>query len=140
ELFSEIQDLGTIERLDGGQAAEGLRRFRVRTTSSDADLLDLFTFHIDRERIRLQPISDGYGFHEGAPGAPGEGTPAQAEHDHPAAASAADEAAAPTGDADSGAGREADFVPSEVTVERRAGAPDAAQPSTAAARTSVSET
>ncbi|RIK92714.1 MAG: chemotaxis protein CheA, partial [Burkholderiales bacterium] len=70
ELFREIEDLGTIERLDAGQAAEGIRRFRVHTTSSDADLLDLFTFHVDRERVRLQPISDGYGFHEGAPGAP----------------------------------------------------------------------
>ncbi|MCD6682027.1 MAG: chemotaxis protein CheW [Burkholderiaceae bacterium] len=70
ELFREIEELGTIERLDAGQAAEGMRRFRIRTTSADADLIDLFTFHVDRDRVHLQPISDGYGFHEGAPGAP----------------------------------------------------------------------
>ncbi len=84
ELFREIEDLGTIERLDAGQAAEGMRRFRIRTTSADADLIDLFTFHIDRERVHLQPISDGYGFHEGAPGAPKAG----ASDDAPAPASA----------------------------------------------------
>ncbi len=70
ELFREIEDLGTIERLDAGQAAEGMRRFRIRTMSTDAELIDLFTFHVDRDRVCLQPISDGFGFHEGAPGAP----------------------------------------------------------------------
>ena len=45
ELFKEITDLGTIEPLDGGQAADGMRRFKV-TTTPDSDLLDLFTFHV----------------------------------------------------------------------------------------------
>ncbi len=70
ELFKEITDLGTIEPLDAGHAADGMRRFKVVTTSSDNDLLDLFSFHVDREHVRLAPLGPGYGFHPGAPGAP----------------------------------------------------------------------
>jgi two-component system chemotaxis sensor kinase CheA len=76
ELFSEITDLGTIEAIDGGQPSDGMRRFRVITTSTDNDLLDLFTFHVAREEVALLPMSDGYGFHAGAPGAP---APTEAE-------------------------------------------------------------
>ncbi|HTM18890.1 MAG TPA: hypothetical protein VL172_00215, partial [Kofleriaceae bacterium] len=47
-----------------------MRRFKVVTTSSDNDLLDLFTFHVAREQVMLLPFGEGYGFHEGAPGAP----------------------------------------------------------------------
>ena len=70
ELFNEIADLGQIEALDAGCAADGMRRFKLTTTSSDSDLLDLFTFHVPREALRLAPLGPGYGFHEGAPGAP----------------------------------------------------------------------
>jgi two-component system, chemotaxis family, sensor kinase CheA len=70
ELFAEITDLGVIEALDGGRSADAMRRFKVTTTSSDSDLLDLFTFHVARELVTLAPLSDGYGFHDGAPGAP----------------------------------------------------------------------
>jgi two-component system chemotaxis sensor kinase CheA len=70
ELFSEIPDLGSMEPLDGGQAADGMRRFKVQTTSSDDELLDLFTFHIARDKLQLQPLGPGYGFHPDAPGAP----------------------------------------------------------------------
>ena len=70
ELFREITDLGTIEPLDGGRAADGMRRFLVVTASSDADLVDLFGFHVAREQVRLKPADDGYGFHHGNPGAP----------------------------------------------------------------------
>ena len=70
DLFKEIVDLGTIEPLDGGQASDGLRRFKVVTTSSDEDLLDLFTFHVAREKVALLPLTAGFGFHEGSPGAP----------------------------------------------------------------------
>jgi two-component system chemotaxis sensor kinase CheA len=72
ELFKEITDLGTIEPLDGGEAHEGIRRFKVVTTSTDNDLLDLFTFHVAREQVTLMPLGPGFGFHEGAPGAPSE--------------------------------------------------------------------
>jgi two-component system chemotaxis sensor kinase CheA len=93
DLFKEITDLGTIEPLDGGQSADGMRRFKVTTTSDDNDLLDLFGFHVSREQVRLAPLSRatastpahrapperrtapadlGYGFFDDAPGAPGE--------------------------------------------------------------------
>lgn len=75
ELFKEITDLGTIEPIDGGQSSDGMRRFRVVTTSSDDDLLDLFTFHVSREEVVLLPMTAGYGFHAGAPGAPAEPEP-----------------------------------------------------------------
>jgi two-component system, chemotaxis family, sensor kinase CheA len=70
ELFAEITDLGVIEPLDAGRSADAMRRFRVITTSSDSDLMDLFTFHVAREQVKLAPLDDGFGFYEGAPGAP----------------------------------------------------------------------
>ena len=70
ELFKEITDLGTIEPLDAGRAADGMRRFKVVTTSDNSELLDLFSFHVAREHVKLQTLTSGYGFHEGAPGAP----------------------------------------------------------------------
>jgi two-component system chemotaxis sensor kinase CheA len=70
ELFQEITDLGTIEPLDGGQAADGLRRFRIVTATADAELLDLCTFHVAREQLRLESGGAGYGFFPGSPGAP----------------------------------------------------------------------
>jgi two-component system chemotaxis sensor kinase CheA len=76
DLFKEITDLGTIEPLDARQAADGMRRFRLHTASRDEDLLDLFTFHVPREAVKLSPLGPGYGFHHGAPGAPeAEATP-----------------------------------------------------------------
>ena len=108
ELFAEITDLGTIEPLDAGRAADGMRRFKVTTASSDNDLLDLFTFHVSREQVRIAPLSSGFGFHEGAPGAPPAEAAAPAEHgygffddapgapsNHACAATAAATAAAP---------------------------------------------
>ena len=75
ELFKEIEDLGTIEPLDGGRAADGMRRFRVVTTTSDSELLDLFTFHVAREKIQMRATDPGFGFfHENA-GAPPEENP-----------------------------------------------------------------
>ncbi len=70
ELFSEIPDLGSIEPLDAGRDADGVRRFKLVTSSSDSDLLDLFTFHVAREHVKLTALTAGYGFHTGAPGAP----------------------------------------------------------------------
>jgi two-component system, chemotaxis family, sensor kinase CheA len=70
ELFKEIPDLGTIDAIDGGQAADGLRRFRIVTASTESELLDLCTFHIAREQMRLEPAGKGYGFFKGSPGAP----------------------------------------------------------------------
>ena len=107
DLFREITDLGSIEPLDGGCAADGMRRFRVITASSDADLVDLFSFHVAREQVRLAPADEGFGFHHGNPGAPQPVDPpdpgygffehapgAPGESDEPAAVPAAQAAAA----------------------------------------------
>jgi len=72
DLFKEIAELGQMERLDAGQSADGMRRFKIVTKSSDGDLLDLFTFHVPREALKLGPLTRGYGFHKNAPGAPKE--------------------------------------------------------------------
>ena len=75
ELFKEIEDLGTIEPLDGGRAADGMRRFRVVTTTSDSELLDLFTFHVARELIQMRASDPGFGFFSENAGAPPEENP-----------------------------------------------------------------
>jgi len=76
DLFKEITDLGTIEPLDMGQAIDGMRRFKVETRSSDADLIDLFGFHVAREQVQILPFGPGYGFYPGNPGAPADTSPA----------------------------------------------------------------
>jgi two-component system, chemotaxis family, sensor kinase CheA len=70
DLFKEIAELGSMEPLDAGHSADGMRRFKIATKSSDGDLLDLFTFHVPRESLKLGPLTRGYGFHKNAPGAP----------------------------------------------------------------------
>ena len=75
ELFKEIEGLGSIDPIDGGMPQDGLRRFRVTTASTDADLLDLFGFHVSREQVQLLPwsgerVAPGYGFFPKAPGSP----------------------------------------------------------------------
>lgn len=79
DLFKEIADLGVIEPLDAGRAADGMRRFKITTSSSDNDLLDLFSFHVAREHMKLQPLGPGFGFHEGSPGAPEPAKPSAAD-------------------------------------------------------------
>jgi two-component system chemotaxis sensor kinase CheA len=105
DLFKEITDLGSIEPLDAGRADEGMRRFKVTTASSDNDLLDLFSFHVAREQVRLAPLGPGYGFHDGAPGAPQAEAPAAKDpgygffDDAPGAPTGAAPAAAPAASA-----------------------------------------
>ncbi|MFI4931737.1 MAG: Hpt domain-containing protein, partial [Burkholderiales bacterium] len=72
DLFKEIAELGRMEPLDAGHSADGMRRYKIVTKSSDGDLLDLFTFHVPREALKLGPLTRGYGFHKNAPGAPKE--------------------------------------------------------------------
>ena len=67
DLFKEIPDLGTIEALDAGCAADGMRRFQVATTSSDNDLFDLFSFHVSRQQVKLIPLIDDCGIHAAEP-------------------------------------------------------------------------
>jgi two-component system chemotaxis sensor kinase CheA len=51
ELFSEIGDLGTIEALEGG--ADGLYPYKVRTSCSDSELVELCSFHVDRSLLHI---------------------------------------------------------------------------------------
>ncbi len=112
ELFKEITDLGTIEPLDAGQSSDGMRRFKVLTSSTDNDLLDLFTFHVAREQVKLMPLGTGFGFYDGAPGAP----PAEA----------------PSTDPGYGFFDDAPGVPAGGAPEAAAPAPAAAAPAPAA--------
>ncbi len=113
ELFRDIPGLGTIEPLPCDLATR--RAWRARTTASDSDLMDLFTFHVGKDDIRIvepsavpnvtigedgepmgtghpNPTTEGrdYGFFEGAPGVPARATAAPAEA--PAASRAAPKA------------------------------------------------
>jgi len=78
ELFGEIVDMGTIEPLDDGVGDHGMRRFKVDTACSDAELLDLFSFHVDRTLVRLAPLSRVDGFHAGAADSPPSELPTDA--------------------------------------------------------------
>ena len=93
ELFRDIPGLGDIAALPAEK--KDSRVFSVVTESTDEDLLDLFAFHVSREHILIEsaeaptdPTSDvstyaddpppgaplaalpGFGFFDGAPGAP----------------------------------------------------------------------
>jgi two-component system, chemotaxis family, sensor kinase CheA len=93
ELFNDIPGLGSISALDSGAANQ--RLFRVETSSSDDDLLDLFAFHVARDKVQISGASaapgdgamaagvptsatsepKGFGFFDGSPGAPGVAAP-----------------------------------------------------------------
>src|SRR5690606_8923548 len=82
DLFKEITDLGTIEPLPDDPALAGIRRFKVVTSTAEADLLDLFTFHVSREEVAFLPfgapasVADAaYGFFDDEP-APMQAAPA----------------------------------------------------------------
>ncbi|QCB46839.1 chemotaxis protein CheW [Hydrogenophaga sp. PAMC20947] len=59
ELFRDITGLGTIEALPCDQSTK--RVYRAHTTATDTDLMDLFTFHVSKEHIRIDEIVSGSG-------------------------------------------------------------------------------
>jgi len=96
DLFREIVGLGQI---CAESEQNGCRVYEIETTSSDADLLDLFAFHVAKDAIRLHAnpgttghssashntpspapesfsdvIEQGYGLFAGAPGSPVPGS------------------------------------------------------------------
>ncbi len=141
ELFRDIPGLGQIER----QSTQGdtHRIFHVRTGTSDADLMDLFTFHVGKDQIRLQPVvvaapavalpkpaaAADFGFFDGAPGVPTESPAAAAQAPAGDPAKPAGEAAATGGPAPATAAAKSD---------QRAGAASAGLESTTL-RVSVSK-
>ncbi|ARV18888.1 Chemotaxis protein CheA [Curvibacter sp. AEP1-3] len=74
ELFRDIPGLGDIKPVVSPKA--GFRVFQAETSSTDEELLDLFAFHVSREKVQIeitggQPHADpGFGFFDGAAGAP----------------------------------------------------------------------
>jgi len=85
DLFRDIVGLGHISaQCDEG----GCRVYEIHTSSSDAELLDLFAFHVAKDAILLQAaspaaaapdtpsdvIEQGYGLFAGAPGSPVPGS------------------------------------------------------------------
>ncbi|MBA4260842.1 MAG: chemotaxis protein CheA [Comamonadaceae bacterium] len=96
ELFRDIAGLGSIEALPCGSTDQ--RVYKVQTSSCDSDLMDLFTFHVSKEQVRiidsaaaqaapaLLPATEGkdFGFFDGAPTVP---APAPLAVAHKAAAS-----------------------------------------------------
>jgi two-component system chemotaxis sensor kinase CheA len=128
DLFKEVTNLGTIEPLANG-SAEGMRRFKIVTTSSDSDLLDLFTFHIAREHMQLAPLDAGYGFFNENPGAPPEQVPPDLGYgffdDAPGAPGAASAAPAPAEHAAPAAAAAPAVPAAPVPVAKPAGRADA---------------
>ncbi|AOW12205.1 chemotaxis protein CheA [Hydrogenophaga crassostreae] len=81
DLFRDITGLGRIEPATCDQADR--RAFRVFTSSSDADLIDLFTFHVSADQIHITAVDEtpdpalatggegsAFGFFDDAPGSP----------------------------------------------------------------------
>lgn len=102
ELFRDIPGLGSISTLP--LDVKNTRLFLVETGSTDEDLLDLFAFHVSRDYIQIKSVEatadvavseavtvgvlddplpgsplaplPGFGFFDGAPGAPASATTA----------------------------------------------------------------
>jgi len=56
ELFAEVTGGGKLEKTDPAPGqAEGCVRFHLMTTASDADVIDLCSFHIGRDAIKIAP-------------------------------------------------------------------------------------
>jgi two-component system chemotaxis sensor kinase CheA len=84
ELFRDIPGLGSIKA--AASERSGVRVFDVETASTNDDLLDLFAFHVAREKVAIlersmeqveSPAVElvaaehvGFGFFDGSPGAP----------------------------------------------------------------------
>ena len=84
ELFRDIPGLGSIKAVDSSRP--DMRVFEAQTVSTDDDLLDLFAFHVAREKVSIVesvptsvvPVavaapaaeSASFGFFDGSPGAP----------------------------------------------------------------------
>lgn len=65
ELFRDIPGLGKASSIPSGKIDFGL--FAVETTSSDADLLDLFAFHVSREKVAIKQVDSDSERSQGLP-------------------------------------------------------------------------
>ncbi|MDT7518384.1 chemotaxis protein CheW [Rhodoferax sp. TBRC 17660] len=75
ELFRDIPGLGSIQPAESPNGSH--RVFKATTASSDEDLLDLFAFHVARDKVQIEhkadepAVDEGFGFFDGAAGSPG---------------------------------------------------------------------
>ncbi|HZY19175.1 MAG TPA: chemotaxis protein CheW [Ramlibacter sp.] len=103
ELFGEVTGGGSLARAEAlpGQAAD-VQRFRLKTSATDAEVLDLCSFHLERDRLRIAPWPQAGAAAPAAvaaapvaePVAPAPAPAAAAAPARPAAAAAADGAPA----------------------------------------------
>lgn len=74
ELFRDIPGLGEITVVESTKPA--FRIFSAETGSTDDELLDLFAFHVSRDKVLIEArldevaVDQGFGFFDGAAGAP----------------------------------------------------------------------
>jgi two-component system chemotaxis sensor kinase CheA len=141
ELFRDIPSLGTIAPADAGTLdAGGFRRFVVTTQSPDSELIELFSFHVAREQVLIEPhvaaapapapapvaaapvVDDSFGFFTDlpAPAAPAAApaAPAAAVAAAPAASAAPAKAAEGKPRAEKAGGANLDSNTLRVSVER----------------------
>lgn len=81
DLFKEIAGLGSISPMDPRADLAQTRRFKVTTAADESELLDLFSFHVSRDKVKFLPfeadvkpapvVDTSFGFFDDAPGAPG---------------------------------------------------------------------
>lgn len=115
ELFEEIPGLGEMRPIDFGEPVDGMRRFSVTTTCTDSELLDLFSFHVERRLVHLSQLGPGYGFHAGNPGVP---DPADLKAAPAPKAAAAPAAASSSRAGGAGAGASVDATTLRVSVDK----------------------
>jgi len=74
ELFRDIPGLGSIAAV--ASAKPSFKVFHAETGSTDDELLDLFAFHVSRDKVQIsarpeaKAAEQGFGFFDGAAGAP----------------------------------------------------------------------
>ncbi|MFN9725956.1 chemotaxis protein CheW [Acidovorax sp.] len=138
ELFRDIVGLGTVKDLSASSA--DFRLFAVETTSTNEDLLDLFAFHVSKDRVRIRDavsstarsaekaqVEKGagafggdatFGFFDGAPGAPHEQSTVVAPAAQPVAQSKAPAPAKPPAEPKSGGQAQMESTTIRVDVKK----------------------
>jgi len=79
ELFRDIPGLGSISAAPSSKPSHKV--FHAETGSTDDELLDLFAFHVSRDKVQISnrreavSAEQGFGFFDGAAGAPSAASP-----------------------------------------------------------------
>jgi len=150
DLFRDISGLGEISELPSQQA--DYRLFKVVTTSSNDDLLDLFVFHVSREQVHIQPMGGAPTASPAAPAqmiAPVAATPAASAPPAVAAAAAPPKPAAPAtfgffdgapgAPGSEGAPKEASSPVTKAAARPAAASTSSVQPEAATIRVAISK-